>query len=178
MSKGNVPISEAWVVATIVSDALHNAGIKHEICGSLRRGVKKTAGDIDLAVRKILKTAEVLKTLGAEVIFPQKSKYTIPKNIDAILSGIKINIYEAAASNWGAMLLFLTGSGLFNFKMRVYARVHGWKLNQYGLWKDDTLLASKSEQAIFKAMGLQNIAPAHREWEEKDSFWHYRLRRK
>lgn len=178
MSKGNHNVKDAWMTAMVVSNVLTSNNVMHAVCGSLRRGVKGSIGDIDIAVRSIPQTIEVLKLLGADIILPQKSKFSTPMNIDAVIDGIKVNIYQAAASNWGAMLLFLTGSGLFNIKMRVYAKAHGMKLNQYGLWRGDELLAAKTEHAIFLALGLKTILPEHREWAENQSLWNLKFNKR
>jgi DNA polymerase/3'-5' exonuclease PolX len=182
MSKGTrIPTEKAWHTAVLISDELRMGGVIHEVCGSIKRGQKPDAGDIDIAVRDILKTDQVFKqAFGTGLIFPAKSKYTIPKSADAFVNGIKINVYQSSARSWGAMILFLTGSGLFNIRMRVYAKVHGFKLNQYGLWGFDAnghwdIRAAKTERAIFKVLGLQFIPPEKREFSQYDSLWNYKL---
>jgi DNA polymerase (family X) len=184
MSKGErVSIGQALKVATQISDALSTYQVQHEICGSIRRGSLKDVGDVDIAVRDIQKAVYVLeRTLEIKFIFPAKSKYTIPKNVHTEIGNLKVELYQADARNWGAMLLHLTGSGLFNIKMRVFAKAHGFKLNQYGLWGYDATnhwenLAAKTEKAIFKRLGLRYVPPEHREFEETSSIWNYKIRR-
>jgi DNA polymerase (family 10) len=69
---------------------------------------------------------------------------------------LQVELRAFAPKEYGAALLFTTGSGKFNVAMRTLAKVRGLLLNRYGLWTRDKskLIASTSEQAIFDALGL------------------------
>jgi len=64
---------------------------------------------------------------------------------------------------WGAALLYFTGSKNFNIRMRNAAIAKGWKLNEYGLWDGDKLIAGKTEEEIFEALGWEFVEPTARE---------------
>lgn len=81
------------------------------------------------------------------------------------LDGLQIDLYYAEEDYLGAMLLFLTGSKAFNIRQRALAKRRGFRLNQYGLWTQDgeTLVASRTEEEIFTALGMEFLPPEERE---------------
>lgn len=158
MSKGRrLPLVEAEVIARRLSRLLTQHGVKHQICGSLRRGTKSTVGDIDVVVDNLQKACTATR-LG-----------NIPygrKTVKGEFEGINLNLYVAQPEEWGAMLLFLTGNQMFNILTRSHAKKVSkgeFKLNQYGLWQGDTRIAGRTEEEIFDAIGMRHVAPSERE---------------
>jgi len=75
--------------------------------------------------------------------------------------GTRVSVHQGSASNWGAMLLYLTGPEEFSMAVRSRAK-HQFemKLSQYGLFdKDGKLIAAKTEKAIFQALKLPYYSP-------------------
>lgn len=72
-------------------------------------------------------------------------------------------------NEWPCALLYFTGSGHFNRSMRLWARKNGYQLSDHHLvrrFTDDLLgdpIAVKSEQDIFRALGLEYKPPEDRE---------------
>lgn len=71
---------------------------------------------------------------------------------------------EEGRDNFGAMILYFTGSKGLNTEMRLKAKESGMLLNEYGLWKGSTMKAANridayTEEEIFKALGYDYIAP-------------------
>ena len=65
----------------------------------------------------------------------------------------------------GAMILFATGSGDFNIRMRSIAKHKGWKLNRYGLYDritEEVILESPNEKDFFDKIGAGWIEPKNR----------------
>lgn len=91
--------------------------------------------------------------------------YDIPIQVDFVLT---------TEQHYGAALLYFTGSKEFNVKMRGYAKSRGFLLNQKGLWERGVdsgkeaetrhagLVASKTEEDIFKALGIVWVPPEKR----------------
>ncbi|MBI4668134.1 MAG: hypothetical protein HY747_02930 [Elusimicrobia bacterium] len=138
--------------------------------GSLRRG-KETIGDLD-----ILCTA----TDGAQVIerftkLPQIERVLAAGETKAAVwlnSQIQCDLRVVAPDSFGAALLYFTGSKDHNITLREYALKLGYSINEYGLFKikpgSETKelgkkIAGKTEEEIFKALGLDWIAPELRE---------------
>jgi DNA polymerase/3'-5' exonuclease PolX len=75
----------------------------------------------------------------------------------------RIDIRFVTNDSFASALLYFTGSGEFNVKMRNIAKEKGYKLSEYGLFdKDDNKVKLKSEKAIFKFLGMDYVEPENR----------------
>jgi len=154
MSKGRrIPLWEAEGLAQSISLQLHKEGVKNLICGSIRRGIKATVGDLDFVVSDLSVAARVLNHNVADGRKTVKFDY----------NGMNINLYVATDEEWGAMVLFLTGNGVFNKITRWKAKEEGFKLNQYGLWRGEVRIAGKDEYDILDKIGMRRVSPSDRE---------------
>jgi DNA polymerase (family 10) len=120
-----------------------------EVCGSIARRVPEVH-DID-----ILAVSEEMKGTLARLTTPE---------------GIPVDVYYTSEESWGAFQMFLTGSAAYNVMMRAKAKAKGFKLSQYGLFNRETgeLVASKTEQEIYKALNIEHIPPTERSKEMGD----------
>lgn len=134
---------------------------KAEYAGSLRRRLE-TVGDIDiLAVgtspkkmsEHFLKYPKVKKILAAG---DTKSSVLIEGNIQVDFRVVK-------QSSFGAALYYFTGSKQHHIQTRTIALKKNLKINEYGVFKGQKNIASKSEEDVFKAIGLPYIPPEIRE---------------
>lgn len=83
--------------------------------------------------------------------------------------GIDIQIWFANNTNIGSMLLFATGNSGYNIGLRNIASRKGLLLNRYGLWDNKgKLLASKTEEDIYFALGKSFKSPELRGLSSKD----------
>jgi DNA polymerase (family 10) len=130
---------------------------RHVVCGSFRRK-KKLISDIDILVldKDLESIKEYMKSLNVEFI------NSGDKQFDIHYKDILINFRSTTEGGWGAGMLYLTGSGKFGVLIRGLAKKKGFKLNQYGLFKNDELIASSTEQDIFDALDLIYIEPHYR----------------
>jgi len=90
---------------------------------------------------------------------------------------IQVDVRLIAADAWGAALMYFTGSKDHNVVLRGLARDKGLTLNEYGLFPDPEAerdqappqsrgvkaIASRSEEEIFKALGVAWVPPEIRE---------------
>ncbi|KOV32169.1 phosphoesterase [Streptomyces sp. XY431] len=131
--------------------------------GSLRR-MRETVGDID-----ILATAEDSAPLmaaltalpyAAEVIGTGPTKTSIRTT-----DGIQVDLRVVPEEDWGAALVYFTGSKAHNIKLRTMAVRAGLKLSEYGLFDAEGggKIVSASEDGVYAALGLPWIAPPLRE---------------
>ena len=74
----------------------------------------------------------------------------------------KMDIFRAPKISQHAMLLYATGSKLFNIKMRARAKRMGYLLNQHGLYKGKKLLKITSEEGFFKKLDMPYVLPEDR----------------
>jgi len=125
------------------------------VAGSVRRK-EKDIKDIDFVC--VPEDLDKLK----KFIYDNDSFYVYrdgEKLISFVTKSCKVDIYFATEDNFGAMLLFLTGSGGHNIGLRRIAKSMGFKLNQYGLWLDSKCIASKTEEDIYNALNREYKAP-------------------
>ena len=129
--------------------------------GSIRRG-KETIGDIDILVAADTKDAATIsdafvkQEVVDQVIASGETKTTVRTR-----QGIQVDLRIVPPESFGAALMYFTGSKDHNVRMRERAIAMGLKLNEYGLYKQDSdeLVTGETEQDVFKAMSLQWIPP-------------------
>jgi DNA polymerase (family X) len=132
--------------------------------GSFRRG-KDTVGDIDLlvtgpgaaaALDRFVKHPKVETVLGHG-----ENKASARFGIE----GVQVDVRALPEENYGAALQYFTGSKEHNVALRQRALKRGMTLNEYGLTQVDgsAVVASRTEQEIYSALGLQWIPPEMRE---------------
>ncbi|MER7771224.1 DNA polymerase/3'-5' exonuclease PolX [Kitasatospora sp. NPDC096140] len=131
--------------------------------GSLRR-MRETVGDID-----VLATAEDSAPLMAaltelpyvaEVIGSGTTKTSVRTT-----QGVQVDLRVVPEEDWGAALVYFTGSKAHNIKLRTMAVRAGLKLSEYGLFEVDggAKVVSETEDEVYAALGLPWIAPTLRE---------------
>ncbi len=138
----------------------HSAGMIP--VGSWRRGHEKI-GDLDILVLNGNIPA-IINDLNK--IFQYLDIVRVGEKIGTVKvtdKHIQVEFYSTDLKSMGAALLYTTGSGMFNQTLRGLAKRRGLKLNQYGLWRGDDLLASISEEAIFRELGFAFIPPEQRD---------------
>lgn len=131
------------------------------VCGSYRRGTDDCGdGDIVALIPNLGHWVEAMEALGVD---PMTQGGSVRKSVSVVRDDFQIDIFRAADGEFGAMLLFATGSGVFNQATRALAKRKGWLLNRYGLWNRSTgALVSSDEGGILEVLGLGWVAPVDR----------------
>ncbi len=131
------------------------------IAGSFRRN-KETVRDIDLvAVSKDPPKAMKLFTSYDEVdriISKGDTRSSV-----VLRTGIQVDLRLVEKNAFGAALMYSTGSKEHTVALRTMAQERDLKLNEYGIYKEDKLLASATEGEVYKMFGMQFIEPELRE---------------
>jgi DNA polymerase (family 10) len=131
-----------------------------EVAGSYRRQ-KETVGDIDILV--VTKSAKKVSDAIAELPFVRDVvAHGVKKLSFDLKSGIRVDIRFVKRDQWGAALLYFTGSKEYNIAMRKVAIRKGWKLNEYGLFSGKQVVASREEKDIYDALELPYYEPINR----------------
>jgi DNA polymerase (family 10) len=129
--------------------------------GSYRRG-KDTVGDLDfLAVAKDAETVmdHLLHYGGlAQVIARGETKMSI-----RLTSGVQVDLRVVQAKSFGAALQYFTGSKDHNVVLRGRAKDQGLKINEYGVFRGEKMIAGKSEEDVYGALDLPCFPPELRE---------------
>jgi DNA polymerase (family 10) len=80
-----------------------------------------------------------------------------------LTSGADLKVHVTDAAHYGATLLDATGSKAHLKALKLHAKKKSLKLDSCGLWKARKLVASKSEEDIYRSLGLQFVPPELRE---------------
>jgi len=87
-----------------------------------------------------------------------------PKIATLKFPGSTVDFYVATPETWGILLLIRTGSKQHNIKLCSKAREMGLMLSACrGVIRDGKVIASKTEQEIFAALGLSYVEPGDRD---------------
>ncbi|HXN19694.1 MAG TPA: DNA polymerase/3'-5' exonuclease PolX [Candidatus Binatus sp.] len=138
--------------------------------GSLRRG-RDTIGDVDLLVtmrpgREKQKDVEALAEHLLKYPGIDQTLAHGENKVSVLLgNGLQVDVRMLAKENFGAALLYFTGSKAHNVGLRGRALARGWTLNEYALTtvKGGKVVAGKSEEEIYAKLGLDYIEPELRE---------------
>ncbi len=135
-----------------------------ELAGSLRRK-KETVGDIDII---ILAKAKARKKMIDQIIkLPPVSNVLVKgiTKISFILKpvAVQVDIRIVQDYEFGAAMLYFTGSRQHTIKLRSIAREMGYKLNEYGLFdKVSEKRLAGSEEEIYRFLNMKFIPPEQR----------------
>ena len=139
---------------------------KVAVAGSVRR-MKETIGDADfLAVSDNHKRVREYFVSMPEVELGQ-AKGETKSTIRLLHSGMHCDLRIVSEESFGSAFQYFTGSKDHNVGLRTIAIQKGLKLNEYGLFKGGRQIAGKTEEEIYKILGLAWIPPELREnWGE------------
>lgn len=134
---------------------------KVDLAGSVRR-MKETIGDVDFLVisKKPEKVMDFFTSLPGIVKIWGKGK---TKSSVRMREGFDMDIRVLRLESYGAALQYFTGSKEHNIALRRIAVEKGLKLSEYGLFRGSKMIAGKSEEDIYKALGMQWMPPELRE---------------
>lgn len=130
-------------------------------CGSIRR-FSDTVGDIDIVVATNDPTAVSEFVVGlpeaSEVIGSGGTKTSFLTR-----EGMQVDVRTIEPGQLGSALLYFTGSKAHNIALRQRAIDRGWLLSEYGLFEDEKVIASETEEDLYKALEMEVVPPPLRE---------------
>ena len=172
-STGRFLINVAEHAAAAITEHIMRAGKGVESVtpsGSLRRG-KETVGDLDLLLtlaagytkqKDVDALAEhILKFPGiAQTLAHGENKVSF-----TLANGLQVDVRLLEKENFGAALLYFTGSKEHNVALRGRANDMGYTLNEYQLatLKGEKRVAGRTEEEIYAKLKLEFIPPELRE---------------
>ena len=177
--EGNIPRNEITKIKKFIDKIIKNINKSlklddnnkyiFEICGSYRRE-KQTSGDIDVLVSKL--TSSNTNSLEIIVNKLKEEKLLVDditdKNFETKYMGFakyknnpvrRIDIRFIPFDSYYSALLYFTGSAELNKKMRQIAIDLGYKLSEYGIFKNNQKINIQSEEDIFKILKLEYLPP-------------------
>jgi len=134
-------------------------GIEVGMAGSLRRG-KSTVGDLDLLSTDKRVIDAIRGCPGVAQVLESGPRRTSVKLKD----GVQVDVRLFGEEEYGAALVYFTGSKDHNIALRNLAIDRGWKLNEYGLFnRAGKRLAGRTEGEVYERLGLEYVPPELRE---------------
>ncbi len=150
-----------------------------EVAGSIRRA-RPECGDIDLVILPLPGQIAAIKSrcsqkLAAVTEGEQNCIYRFSQSPGAAWSGVQLDLFfarpavkdllQTVPGNFGTLLLCRTGSKEHNIWLVESAKRLGltWSPYRGVLDADGYVIASESEEDVFKALGLEFIPPQRRE---------------
>jgi len=131
------------------------------VAGSVRRK-KETIGDADFLIisdnPKPVMDFFINMPEVAQVFAHGKTKSAVKMK-----NGLDVDLRVFSEKSYGAALNYFTGSRDHNVELRGIAIKNGYKLNEYGLFKGKKQIAGRTEEELYKALGLRYIEPELRE---------------
>lgn len=158
-----VPYTQAKALADYIVDETHGLVNSLMICGSIRRK-RADSKDIDLVVGvdpdQKSNLLDKLASIGAINEFGG-SKIGMTVEHDNIR--MNVDIWFTQQGQFGAAILYATGSKEYYIKLRTLAASKGLKLNEKGLFnKDGDQIAGRTESDVLHTLGLPWVEPENR----------------
>jgi len=132
-----------------------------EIAGSYRR-CRETVGDIDLLVTASDSGPVMARFIGYDEVAEVLSQGSTRASV-VLKCGLQVDLRVVPEASYGAALAYFTGAKAHNIALRKRAQARGLKLNEYGVFRGDTLIAGDTEASVYAALGLPWIPPELRE---------------
>lgn len=162
-NKGRFLLGE---IIPVVNEIVSNLKSLKEVkkispAGSVRR-MKETIGDVDILItssdpKKVIKyfvsLPGIVKIWGQG---PTKASIRLREGFD-------VDLRVLPDKEFGSALQYFTGSKDHSIALRKIAIEKGMKLSEYGLFKGKKLIASETEEDIYKALGFPYFEPELRE---------------
>ncbi|MGA2031440.1 MAG: DNA polymerase/3'-5' exonuclease PolX, partial [Thermoguttaceae bacterium] len=146
----------------ILSHLRESAAVEQvEAAGSYRRG-KETVGDLDFLI-VARDAAEAMEHAAhcpglAQVLARGDTKMSF-----RLAVGLQVDVRVVPAESFGAALQYFTGSKAHNVELRGRAKDRGLKINEYGVFRGQELLAGRTEEEVYAALDLPCFPPELRE---------------
>lgn len=163
-----LPLAQATLIAEEFLKPLKSLPEVKKIsaAGSLRRQ-KETVRDIDILVVSN-KPQKVMDRFVRLPLVKDVQAQGRTKSSVRTAEGVQVDCRVVEDKSYGAALIYFTGSKNFNIKLRQMNIKKGLKINEYGIFSSakrggDRFIAGKTEEEVFKVLGLQYIEPELRE---------------
>ena len=154
---------EAEEIARPLLDYLEQCnGVKKVVLAGSFRRCKETVGDLDILVSAAV-DSQVMDYFShydeiSNVVSMGSTRSSVILNC-----GMQVDLRVIAPESYGAALIYFTGSKPHNIELRKLGQKLGYKINEYGVFKQDKQIGGKTEEELYKTLGLNYIEPELRE---------------
>jgi len=172
-SSGRFHLDKAEAAALAIASHIKAAGKAVDSvtpAGSLRRG-KETVGDLDLLVTLAdgFTSQKHVDALAKHILEFPGIDQTLARGENKVSftlqNGLQVDVRLLEKENFGAALLYFTGSKEHNVALRGRANDMGYTLNEYCLatLKAEKRIAGRTEEEIYSKLKLDFVPPEQRE---------------
>ncbi|MEK7524314.1 MAG: DNA polymerase/3'-5' exonuclease PolX [Patescibacteria group bacterium] len=161
-SKGRRLLGDVYLTVQQIIESLRKCKDVMAVAsaGSFRR-FEETVGDIDILATG--KHQERIIAYFCKQPYISKILSRGPTKATILLhDGLQVDLRVLQPDLFGSALQYFTGSKLHNVHLRTFAKNRGFKLSEYGFFKGEKLVASKTEEECYAALGMQYIPPEMR----------------
>lgn len=158
-----VPLAEAEAYVRPLVERLRGMpqAERVEVAGSFRRR-RETVGDVDILVGSSQPAAVAQACVSdpevKRVLARGETKCSV-----VLRSGLQVDVRMVPQASFGAALHYFTGSKPHNIAIRLRGVKRRLKINEYGIFRGSRQVGGRTEEAVFKAVGLPWIPPELRE---------------
>lgn len=150
------------IAKSLVAWLKYTQGVKAvTVAGSFRRR-KETVGDLDILITARKNSPVMDRFVNYdevnEVVSRGKTRSTV-----ILRSGLHVDLRVVPQVSYGAALCYFTGSKAHNIAVRKLGVKKGYKINEYGVFRNEKRVAGKTEKDVYKQIGLPYIAAELRE---------------
>jgi len=156
-------LPEVETHATALVEHLRTGGglTNLDVAGSYRRRLE-SIGDLDILVTTTDPAAAIERFAAypdvAKVLSRGDTRVTVQ-----LRGGLQVDLRVVEPAAYGAALMYFTGSKAHNIELRQIAQDKQYKLNEYGLYRGTRRIAGKTEEEVYRKLGLDWIPPELRE---------------
>ena len=162
-TKGFGPAFQAKVLQGIEMSRRPQGRHLHRAAGAFsfaRAELERTHGDLTMVTPagEFRRGCELVNTLVLVAVDPH-----LKGDNHTITAGDDLTVYITDKARYGVTLLLATGSEKHIEALRALAKTKTWTLDADGLHSDHRIIARRTEEQIYTALGLPFIAPELRE---------------
>ena len=158
-----VPYEQAKALADFVVDNVRSVVDVVMICGSIRRK-KPDSKDVDLvAIVSPQQRPVLINKLASIGTVNETGDAKIGMTVEHDGVRMAVDLWFTTSEQFGAAILYATGSKEYCVKLRTLAASKGWRLNEKGLFDSEgQCLANRKEEIIVCTLGLPWLEPENR----------------
>lgn len=165
------------IAEPLLAQLTRAGGVKQAVIAGSYRRRRETVRDLDILVT-CAKSDEVMKRFVTYEDVDQIVSQGTTRSTVVLRSGVHVDLRVVPDQSYGAALQYFTGSKAHNIAIRTRAVKRGLKVNEYGVFRGEKVLAGRTEEEIYAAVGLPFIEPELREnWGEIEAATRKRLPR-
>jgi len=156
-------LSEAQEIADALVAYLRDGGEveRIEVAGSYRRR-KETIGDLDILVIAESDSGIMERFVSYDGVQEVISHGDTRSSV-VLRGGTQVDLRLLDAGSYGSALMYFTGSKEHNVALRSIAQNKGYKVSEYGIYRDEERVAGATEEDVFGALGMAWVPPEIRE---------------